>query len=73
MKWKCQTVQCVRVSVPETEYDKKLAELARILYATFCQLEAIDLISRELNATSVSSSSPSFSKPETASDMKSAA
>ena len=68
MKWKCQNVQCVSVSVPENEYDKKLAELARILYVTFCQLEAIDL--KENQASSIS---PSFSKPETASDLKSAA
>ena len=42
MKWSCQSVECLTHAISEKDYQAKIAELTKILYAAFRQLETQD-------------------------------
>ena len=42
MKWRCDSIECITQAVPDQEYQAKIAEITKILYAAFRQLETID-------------------------------
>jgi hypothetical protein len=42
MKWSCQSVECLTHAIPEKQYQAQIAELTKILYAAFRQLETQD-------------------------------
>ena len=44
MKWSCESVECLTQAIPEKDYQAKIAEFTKILYAVFRQLETPDEI-----------------------------
>ena len=64
-KWKCESIECLSHEISEKEYQARIAEVAKILYRTFCQLESLD--SASVNDQALSTANP-FPTTETASD-----
>lgn len=44
MKWTCDSIECLIHAISERDQKAKIAELAKILYRGFRQLESVDSV-----------------------------